>query len=623
MKLKFLKVATTAVALVASLFAGAQPSSATDEATFTPFDTSASTGNGQLFTAGNFAWYSTGFDNSADNNVVRWNGTTHTPILDRSIYTTNPSVNRVVRGTDGKDYLLISTGNNTDGGFIVTDDGTNVVAHNATDRNSATYMPYWAWSVPEAPNYIVGYTTENQSSGQSLWTFNGTKATEIKYQGNSVGVSRFLGTFGNKTYFTAGIGVNNDPTLYVIDTTTNVISQVVSTLGGTSPNRGFPFVFYMGQFGDSVYFASTSEETSTTSVNTNQSAAIFAITGNTISRVALKNADNTAFNIAFGTAGVRFFTSGATAYLWADPNDEPWVRQIFKLEGNVGTKVGTAGLGDRSTAVEFHGKIYYYDNGGIRYFDGTSTPKTLVNEGVDSEQGMYVYNDRLYYKANMNNDGYTFLNAYDDWNDVTTLISAAQNYNVSLAWDRPVSTPNGLYVIASPLSGGDNKYFKLVWAAPTNPHAIDVDDPALGTVPDETIASDVTSGSFDFSDGSGFTIDNKGRIYAKVKSKFLVQTTGKFTVTYGTKTFTCKVKNFGSKKKLKTTLTVAKLYKTKQACTLPKAAITFMRTGRITVKLAVTVKRYATKTAIAKTATGVRIAVQKRNMIANLGLGPR
>ena len=150
----------------------------------------------------------------------------------------------------------------------------------------------------------------------------------------------------------------------------------------------------------------------------------------------------------------------------------------------------------------------------------------------------------------------------------------------------------------------------------------DTDDIALDNL-DETKDFNGAFGSIDFPDGSGFTIDAKGNVKAKTKSIYLVQASGKikfsYTVGSKTKSFSCTIKTFGSKKKLKRALTARKLYVSAKVCKLPTPVINSLKTGVVTIVQTLKVKRYYSTTMKAKTPAGGIIKVQNRKMTVRMG----
>jgi len=152
--------------------------------------------------------------------------------------------------------------------------------------------------------------------------------------------------------------------------------------------------------------------------------------------------------------------------------------------------------------------------------------------------------------------------------------------------------------------------------------SVDTDDVNLGTL-DETLDFNGSFGSIDFPDGSGFIIDAKGNVKAKTKSIYLVQAAGKIKFSYPvgskTKSVTCTIKTFGSKKKVKTAFTAKKLYVSAKICKLPAAVIKAMKTGPVSIVQTLAVKRYYSTTMKAKTPGGAVIKAQKRKMTVRMG----
>ena len=155
---------------------------------------------------------------------------------------------------------------------------------------------------------------------------------------------------------------------------------------------------------------------------------------------------------------------------------------------------------------------------------------------------------------------------------------------------------------------------------------VNTDDPNLASVT-ETKTVKAASGSVTFPDGSGFDVDSKGRIFAKIKSTYLTSTSGTIIVNYkvgsANKVYTCKVKAFGSLKKLAKAPTKGIVSKSKQACQLPAAAVTALKTKSIVIKATMSVKRFWATTVKAKTPAGKVLKVQARKMTVTMGKGAK
>ena len=162
----------------------------------------------------------------------------------------------------------------------------------------------------------------------------------------------------------------------------------------------------------------------------------------------------------------------------------------------------------------------------------------------------------------------------------------------------------------------------VVMPAAGAPTKVDTDNPDLGSLT-ETKTFTGSKGSVTFPDGSGFDVDSKGRIFSKFKSKYLVTVTGKITVTYKvgkvTKTYTCVLKPYGSKAKLKKFPSTPILYKSRQGCQMPAAAISAMKVGKITIVQKATMTRYYPTTASLKNPAGKAIKKLVRNMTVKMG----
>jgi len=159
-------------------------------------------------------------------------------------------------------------------------------------------------------------------------------------------------------------------------------------------------------------------------------------------------------------------------------------------------------------------------------------------------------------------------------------------------------------------------------AVPGPNQSVDTDDVTLGNL-DETLDFSGSFGSITFPDGSGFTIDSKGNVKAKTKSIYLIQASGKIKFSYlsgsKTKTVTCTIKTFGSKKKVKKAFTAKKLYTSGTACKLSPTVVKALKTGVVTVVQTLKVNRYYSTTMKAKTPTGSVIKAQNRKMTVRMG----
>jgi hypothetical protein len=159
-------------------------------------------------------------------------------------------------------------------------------------------------------------------------------------------------------------------------------------------------------------------------------------------------------------------------------------------------------------------------------------------------------------------------------------------------------------------------------ATPVTPVVPNPEDPNVTSVT-ESKSVKATYGSVVFTDGSGFYLDSKGRIFSKISSKFLTSVSGTIVVSYkvgsSTKSYTCKVKAFGSVKKLKKALTKKVVNQTKVPCQLPSSALSTLKTKNIVIKSTLVVKRYTSNTGLAKTSAGKVIKPVTRKMTVTIG----
>lgn len=284
---------------------------------------------------------------------------------------------------------------------------------------------------------------------------------------------------------------------------------------------------------------------------------------------------------------------------------------------------------------------YFYQNGPWDYefgYFGNLTPIAVSRFGQDVNEGPASPIDGTLPSTNDIIPGVV--------SDVTATVA---NNVINLSWTAPTTGTTPRYVVSSSPAGavcavtltgatctgaGGTSYTFTVKAgntaglsagvtsaavvAPGSAAVLDPEDPSVGLV-DETKTLKGISGSVTFPDGSGFDVDSKGRIFSKIKSKFLTSSSGTIKVTYGTKTFTCVVKAFGSIKKLKKAPTKGIVSKTKKPCQLPAAAFTALKTNKVVIKQTLTVKRLWATTAKAKTPANKTIKPMTRKMTVTMG----
>lgn len=159
---------------------------------------------------------------------------------------------------------------------------------------------------------------------------------------------------------------------------------------------------------------------------------------------------------------------------------------------------------------------------------------------------------------------------------------------------------------------------------PPVPPKTDPSDPNVSFV-SETKVLKKASGEVNFPDGSGFDIDAKGRVYAKIKSTYLTSTSGTIRVNYKVgnvnKIYICKVKTFGSLKKLSKAPTKGIVSKSKQACQLPAPVVAVLKSSSVVIKATMSVKRFWATTGKTKTPAGKLLKLQLRRMSVTMGNG--
>lgn len=486
---------------------------------------------------------------------------------------------------DGSDYLFKLQGNTA---TVVNfgDDANPIAIRNGEPRGTFGGKLY-VDGVPDA-NHNDRFLLELDANGFHKVTgtidYQGTPTLRAFSYVDEVFVSGDVMYFGTNyeapdefdAYWNGG---NGDRGLFKMDAN-RVVTRLEPTANDpftgnktlTSRLEGFK------QVGTSVMFQSC--------IMSTNACAIYRVSGNTIVYVA-------AFQGVWLEGGVvfknklYFGNGGQYVGTLADNNSQVWAPQLGTLDAaGTYTKI-TGGAGyNRSSSVLLYGT-------GLLFGKPDADPRTK---------------DELWFT-----DGTT-----------ETKIEGVQDFDFSYN----VKVGSKLYfsgVSPTDIDPGTGRLFVLEGATtpvPPTPKPVDTDNPALGSLTEsKNFAGSV--GSVAFADGSGFDIDSKGRLYSKIKSKFLVQTSGSFTAYYKVgaknKTWTCKIGNYGSLTKLKTLPKTAKLYKTKKACQLPKEVISALKVGVVTFKQNLTVKRYYATTAKTKTPAGLPVRPLIRKMTVRMG----
>ena len=293
------------------------------------------------------------------------------------------------------------------------------------------------------------------------------------------------------------------------------------------------------------------------------------------------------------------FVYGNDIYIISGDDNSSSVRNLFhgSITSTSTTKLTlpATGFSRLSCVASVGGRLVIADNQSsvIYYDDSTAFPIKTGNsyalcEGYTSSQGMYFAADST---------------------------EMALNFGENLVYYGP-SVPQAVSRMGQAVTEQPAK------AIGGSTSSVDPDDVNLDNL-DESLNFNGYFGSIDFPDGSGFTIDAKGNVKAKTKSIYLVQASGKIKFTYNVgskvKVFSCNIKTFGSKKKVKRAFTAKKLYTSAKVCKLPAAAISAMKTSTITILQTLKVKRYYSTTMKAKTPAGAVIKVQNRKMTVRMG----
>lgn len=275
--------------------------------------------------------------------------------------------------------------------------------------------------------------------------------------------------------------------------------------------------------------------------------------------------------------------------------------------------------------VTYKNKSYFWVNSSVASFDGTTVTELYQGNRFWNGKVAELLNDVILYRGpDPDGSDYNVIYAFDGTTEIKIPNSSIDGW----PWSR-ATVKGSIYLMGYNKTAQNWQLAKLTagtYVPPvtpvTPPTKVDTDNPSLGTLT-ETKTFKGTKGSVVFPDGSGFDIDAKGKIFSKVKSKYLTTVAGSFVVTYkvgaATKTWTCKIAKYGSTKKLKALPRNAILYKSKQACQLPAAAIKAMKTGSVTIKQNVTMTRLYATTAKAKTPAGKAIRPLVRKMTVKIG----
>ena len=437
-----------------------------------------------------------------------------------------------------------------------------------------------------------------------------------------------VGSFNGKLYMNSSDVNGNSRMLHSWDGTNYVKVTTTMDLGGTPTLRNMPHVFSGHVMGDYFYFGSNYEayDENDTSWNGGADRALFRMdkSGNIIRLDASVNPG------ALTGTPEYFFEMNGSLYFWVSQNGSQ-MTSLYKVAGTAIEFVALVKSPDQWGVTVYKNKAYFYSHGtdanadtpGLTVFDGTNF-STLFTATQGYWNGIVaaVVNDVLIMRAPSSpaQSPYDVVKMFDGtafW-DVGGLnypdISYARVFNGDLYLPAASMADSTHIVNLYKITAGNKSV-----TPPTTPNP---EDPNVTTVT-ETKTVKAISGPVTFPDGSGFDVDSKGRVYAKVNSIFLTSSSGTLTASYkvgsATKSYTCKIKAFGSTKKLKKALTKKVLSKTKTPCQLPAAALSAMKSKSITLKLTLVVKRYLSNTGLAKTSAGKVIKPLTRKMTVTMG----
>lgn len=500
----------------------------------------------------------------------------------------------------------------------------------------------------------------NQTGPQNLGTVADGRDALFKLSGNTVTPVNFGDqnnpliisggapkvVFNGKLYL-EGYDSNVDSDRFLLAMDSNGFTKVTGTIDyqGTPTLRAFPYPDYAIVFNNALYFGSTFETSDVSDASMggdNFGNSVFKLdTAGTVTRLDAAVNDVFSGGKDLPTSADNFTISGSNLYFRTRILHTN-AGELYKVTGSTVTLVDTFQSLSLWDAQTFGGKFYFNNAGKYVGTLADSNNQTRLNQlGSIDATGTYTmlaggsgYNN--YGSAKLFNSGMLYSKPDADprtkdelwFTDGTTVTKVEGVQDVDMSNSVVIGTK--LYFVGvSPTDVDPGTARLFVFdppvapvVVPPTPKPVDTDNPALGSLTEsKNFAGSV--GSVVFADGSGFDIDSKGRLYSKIKSKFLVQTSGSFTAYYKVgaknKTWTCKIGNYGSLTKLKTLPKTAKLYKTKKACQLPKEVISALKVGVVTFKQNLTVKRYYATTAKTKTPAGLPVRPLIRKMTVRMG----
>jgi hypothetical protein len=434
-----------------------------------------------------------------------------------------------------------------------------------------------------------------------------------------------LGVFDGKLMLGA-----NDPTynggtrtFSVWDGTTLTAKNGTIDYQGTPTLRKFPYPSAGLAFQDAFYFGSTFEEANENSVTWTGGGSGYALfkmsKAGVVTRVDPVEARK---DLTFPPE--NFWVLNGNLYF--EENNGRGGSAIRKITAT-GIELVVSDLVNPTLweVVTYKNKSYFWVNSSVASFDGTTVTQLYQGNRFWNGKVAELLNDVILYRGpDPDGTDYNVVYAFDGTTEIKIPNSSIDGW----PWSR-ATVKGAMYLMGYNKTAQNWQMAKLTagtYVPPvtpvTPPTKVDTDNPALGSL-SETKTFKGTRGAISFADGSGFDIDAKGKMYSRVKSKYLTTVAGSFVVTYkvgaATKTWTCKIAKYGSTKKLKALPRNAILYKSKQSCQLPAAVLKAMKTGSVTIRQNVTMTRYYATTAKTKTPAGKAIRPLVRKMTVKIG----
>ena len=523
-----------------------------------------------------------------------------------------------------EDVLWIETEDNNGNTIAMTYDGTTVTVkpgfpgYNHDFEDGLEYNGKWY------------FEAEDENDGNSyIYSVDGTNWEKVNVGTQNAPVylesADLLGVFDGKLMLGA-----NDPTynggtrtFSVYDGTTLTAKSGTIDYQGTPTLRKFPYPRGGFAFQDAYYFGSTFEEPDANTVTWSGGGGGYALFKMTKAGVVTR-VDPVESRKDLLNQPEYYWVLNDTLYF--EEGNNSGGAAIRKLTAT-GSQLVVENLVNPTLweVVTYKTKSYFWVNSSVASFDGTNVTQLYQGNRFWNGKVAELLNDVVLYRGpDPQGSDYNVIYAFDGTTE--TLIP---NSSID-GWPSPlVKVKGAMYLMGYNKTAQTWQLAKLTagnYVPPVTPAVpptkVDTDNPSLGSLT-ETKTFKGTKGSIVFPDGSGFDIDAKGKIFSKVKSKYLTTVSGALTVTYkvgaATKTWTCKIAKYGSTKKLKALPRNAILYKSKKSCQLPAAAIKAMKTGSVTIRQNVTMTRLYATTAKAKTPAGKTIRPLVRKMTVKIG----